>query len=145
MSVTSAYIECATGKRYHSIELANSFRLKYRYWTLAKITASALWKKFSVRHRYYCYLMSLELSYSWHCTIVFLWWTNTDHWWLTRTSVATTSSFWNFVLPKIRTLKAEIFSGSHAHHPTIPSSKQTNTALLRCIFWTTLREPEWLS
>ena len=39
MSVTSAYIECATGKRYHSIELANSFLLKYRF---AKITASTL-------------------------------------------------------------------------------------------------------
>ena len=42
LSVTSAYIECATGKRYHSIELADSFLLKYRYWTFAKITASAL-------------------------------------------------------------------------------------------------------
>ena len=42
MSVTSAYIECATGERYHSIELADSFLLKYRYWTFAKITASAL-------------------------------------------------------------------------------------------------------
>ena len=42
MSVTSAYIERATGKRYHSIELADSFLLKYRYWTFAKITASAL-------------------------------------------------------------------------------------------------------
>ena len=31
MSVTSAYIECTTGKRYHSIELTNSFLLKYRY------------------------------------------------------------------------------------------------------------------
>ena len=39
LSVTSAYIECATGKRYHSIELADSFLLKYRYWTFAKITA----------------------------------------------------------------------------------------------------------
>ena len=46
MSVTSTYIESATGKRYHSIELADSFLLKYRYWTFAKITASALWKKF---------------------------------------------------------------------------------------------------
>ena len=42
LSVTSEYIECATGKRYHSIELADSFLLKYRYWTFAKITASAL-------------------------------------------------------------------------------------------------------
>ena len=42
MSVTSAYIECATGKRYHSIELAESFLLKYRYWTFAKITTSTL-------------------------------------------------------------------------------------------------------
>ena len=42
MSLTSAYIECATGKRYHLIELADSFLLKYRYWTFAKITASAL-------------------------------------------------------------------------------------------------------
>ena len=42
MSVTSTYIESATGKRYHSIELADSFLLKYRYWTFAKITASAL-------------------------------------------------------------------------------------------------------
>ena len=41
-SVTSAYIACATGKWYHSIELAESFLLKYRYWTFAKITASAL-------------------------------------------------------------------------------------------------------
>jgi len=39
LSITSAYIECATGKRYHSIELADSFLLKY---TFAKITASAL-------------------------------------------------------------------------------------------------------
>ena len=39
MSVTSAYIECATGKRYHSIELADSFLLKYLF---AKITASAI-------------------------------------------------------------------------------------------------------
>ena len=46
MSVTSTYIESATGKRYHSIELADSFLLKYRYWTFAKITATALWKKF---------------------------------------------------------------------------------------------------
>ena len=36
MSISSAYIECATGKRYHSIELANSFLLKYRYWALQK-------------------------------------------------------------------------------------------------------------
>ena len=42
MSVTSAYIEFATGKRYHSIELADSFLMKYRYWTFTKITASAL-------------------------------------------------------------------------------------------------------
>ena len=42
MSVTSAYIECATEKRYHSIELADSFLLKYRYWTFTKITASTL-------------------------------------------------------------------------------------------------------
>ena len=41
MRVTSAYIECATGKRYHWIELADSFLLKYRNWTFAKITASA--------------------------------------------------------------------------------------------------------
>ena len=40
-SVTSTYIECATGKWYHSIELTNSFLLKYRYWTFTKITASA--------------------------------------------------------------------------------------------------------
>jgi len=48
ISVTSAYIECVTGKRYHSIhvELTNSFLLKYRYWAFAKITASTLWKKF---------------------------------------------------------------------------------------------------
>ena len=31
MNVTSAYIElCVTGKTYHSIELADSFLLKYR-------------------------------------------------------------------------------------------------------------------
>ena len=46
MSVTSAYIECATGKRYHSIELANSFLLKYRYWAFAKITASVYERSF---------------------------------------------------------------------------------------------------
>ena len=46
MSVTSAYIEFATGKRYLSIELVDSFLMKYRYWTFTKITASALWKKF---------------------------------------------------------------------------------------------------
>jgi len=48
LSVTSAYIECETGKgitRY-AIELADSFLLNYRYWTFAKITASALWKRF---------------------------------------------------------------------------------------------------
>ena len=42
MSVTSAYIGCATGKWYHSIELTNSFLPKYRYWAFAKYTASAL-------------------------------------------------------------------------------------------------------
>ena len=42
---TSAYIECTTGKWYHSIELAERFHLKYRCWTFAKITASALWNK----------------------------------------------------------------------------------------------------
>ena len=42
MNVTSTYIESATGKRYHSIELADSFFLKYSYWTFAKITASVL-------------------------------------------------------------------------------------------------------
>jgi len=31
MSVTSAYIECATGRRYHSIELVNSFLLECRH------------------------------------------------------------------------------------------------------------------
>ena len=46
MSVTSAYIECTTGKRYRSIELVESFLLKYRCWAFAKITASALLKKF---------------------------------------------------------------------------------------------------
>ena len=46
MSVTFAYIECATWKRYRSIELAESFLLKYRCLAFAKITASALWKKF---------------------------------------------------------------------------------------------------
>ena len=40
MSVTSAYIECATGNWYHRIELTDSFLLKYRYWTFTKITAS---------------------------------------------------------------------------------------------------------
>ena len=45
MSVTSAYIECATGKWYHSIELAERFLLKYRYWTFAKIASSALGTK----------------------------------------------------------------------------------------------------
>ena len=44
--LTCAYIECTTGKWYHSIELADSFLLKYRYWTFAKITASTFWKKF---------------------------------------------------------------------------------------------------
>ena len=46
MSVTSAHIECATGKRYRSIELVESFLLKYRCWAFAKIIASALWKQF---------------------------------------------------------------------------------------------------
>ena len=46
MSVTSAYIECATGKWYHLIVLAESFLLGYRYWTFAKTSASALRKKF---------------------------------------------------------------------------------------------------
>ena len=55
MSVTSAYIECATGKRYHSIELADSFLLKYRYWTFAKITARRLCT-------YSCNLKPLEVS-----------------------------------------------------------------------------------
>ena len=45
MSVTSAYIECATGKWYHLIVLADGFLLGYRYWTFAKTSASALWKK----------------------------------------------------------------------------------------------------
>ena len=43
MSVTSAYFECATGNRYHQIELADSF---HRYWTFTNITASASRKKF---------------------------------------------------------------------------------------------------
>ena len=42
MSVTSAYKECRTGKWYHSIKLSESFFLKYRCCTFAKITASAL-------------------------------------------------------------------------------------------------------
>ena len=46
MSVTSAYIECATGNWYHRIELTDSFLLKYRYWIFTKITASASRKKF---------------------------------------------------------------------------------------------------
>ena len=37
MSVTSAYIACATGKRYHSVEVTDSFLLKYRYWTLQRL------------------------------------------------------------------------------------------------------------
>ena len=39
MSVTSAYryIECATGKCYHSIELGDSFLLKYRCWSFVEI------------------------------------------------------------------------------------------------------------
>jgi len=53
--------------------------------------------------------------------------------WLTLTSVATTSSFWNFDRPKIWMLKAEIFSASHAHHPVTPSSKHTKITLFRCI------------
>ena len=44
MSVTSAYIECATGNGYHRIELIDSFLLKYRYWTFTKITASGVAK-----------------------------------------------------------------------------------------------------
>ena len=36
MSVTFAYIECTNGKRYHLIELADSFLLKYRYWPLQR-------------------------------------------------------------------------------------------------------------
>ena len=39
-SVTSAYIACTIGKWYHSIELAESFLLKYRCWTFAKTTTS---------------------------------------------------------------------------------------------------------
>ena len=46
MSVTSAYIECATGNWYHRIELTDSFLLKYRYWTFTKIIASASRKNF---------------------------------------------------------------------------------------------------
>jgi len=46
MSVTSAYIEYATGNWYHRIELTNSLLLKYRYWTFTKIRASASRKKF---------------------------------------------------------------------------------------------------
>ena len=46
MSVTSAYIECATGNWYHQTELTDSFLLKYRYWMFTKITASASRKKF---------------------------------------------------------------------------------------------------
>ena len=46
MSITFAYTECATRKWSLSIELAESFLLKYRYWTFANTTASALWKKF---------------------------------------------------------------------------------------------------
>ena len=46
MSVTSAYIECATGNWYHRIELTDSFLLKYRYWTFTTITGSASRKKF---------------------------------------------------------------------------------------------------
>ena len=46
MSVTSAYMECATGKWYHLIVLADGFLLGYRYWTFAKTSASALRKMF---------------------------------------------------------------------------------------------------
>ena len=43
MSVTLfAYIECTIRKWYHSIELAESFLLKYGYWTSAKTTASVV-------------------------------------------------------------------------------------------------------
>ena len=54
MRVTSAYIECATGKCYYSIELTDSFLLKYRYWTFAMITASAFNMKavLNVQHPY---------------------------------------------------------------------------------------------
>ena len=43
-SVTSAYIACATGKWYHSIELAEKFLLKHRYWTFAR-SQLALYKR----------------------------------------------------------------------------------------------------
>ena len=49
MSITSAYIECATGKWYHLIELANSFLWSIDIELLQKQktnTASALWKSF---------------------------------------------------------------------------------------------------
>lgn len=46
MSVTSAYMECTTGKWYHLIVLADGFLLGYRYWTFAKTSASALRKMF---------------------------------------------------------------------------------------------------
>ena len=46
MCVTSAYMECATGKWYHLIVLADGFLLGYRYWTFAKTSASALRKMF---------------------------------------------------------------------------------------------------
>ena len=61
MSVTSAHIECATIKRYHSIELADSFLLKYRYWTFTKITASALFMKevLNIWHHYLLYTVSI--------------------------------------------------------------------------------------
>ena len=53
MSVTSVYIEFATGKRYHSIELANSFLLKYTDIELWQKSQLALYKEvLNVQHRY---------------------------------------------------------------------------------------------
>ena len=46
MSITSAYMECATGKWYHLTVLTNGFLLGYRYWTFAKASASALQEAF---------------------------------------------------------------------------------------------------
>ena len=57
MSVTSAYIECATGNWYHRIELTDSFLLKYRYWTF---TANASRKKFWTSDIATSYIFSLN-------------------------------------------------------------------------------------
>ena len=78
-ALTSAYIACATGKWYHSIELIESSLLKYRYWTFAKNTASALWRSFE--HPASLLLQILSMLDEKFCQPLSAWLSKNSCWW----------------------------------------------------------------